>query len=136
MDYLLRDFQDFWRENSDIWVEKFDYKEAAPHLILMAFLQRIINGGGDVIREMAAGTKRLDLCVVYKKQKYLIEIKLRRGEKYLEKGLAQTADYMDIHGCSEAWVIVFDRRPKVKWKNKIYMKKEIIDGKTITVVGA
>jgi hypothetical protein len=72
----------------------------------------------------------------YKKQKYLIELKLRRGEKYLEKGLTQTANYMDIHGCSKAWVIVFDRRPKIKWKNKIYTKKEIVDGKTITIIGA
>jgi hypothetical protein len=39
MDFLMRDFQQFWRENSDIWLTKFDYEEAAPHLILMAFLQ-------------------------------------------------------------------------------------------------
>ncbi|MDR1299949.1 MAG: AAA-like domain-containing protein, partial [Oscillospiraceae bacterium] len=55
MDYLMRDFQQFWRCNSDIWLERFDYKEAAPHLILMAFLQRVLNGGGKIYREMAAG---------------------------------------------------------------------------------
>ena len=54
MDYLMQDFQQFWRENSAIWIEKFHYKEAAPHLILQAFLQRIINGGGHIVREMAA----------------------------------------------------------------------------------
>ncbi|MCP4373508.1 MAG: hypothetical protein GY797_36205, partial [Deltaproteobacteria bacterium] len=55
MTVLLQDFQQFWRENSDIWQEKFDYKEAAPHLILQAFLQRILNNGGHIIREMAGG---------------------------------------------------------------------------------
>lgn len=30
MTRLLRDFQQFWRENSDVWVKKYDYQEAAP----------------------------------------------------------------------------------------------------------
>jgi hypothetical protein len=51
MDFLMRDFQQFWRENSAIWEERFLYKEAAPHLILMAFLQRVVNGGGQILRE-------------------------------------------------------------------------------------
>jgi Holliday junction resolvase len=136
MDFLMRDFQQFWRENSDIWKDKFNYKEAAPHLIMMAFLQRIINGGGQIIRDMAAGTGRLDICLIYENQKYPIELKIHRGNKYLQKGFNQIAEYMDVFGCSEGWIVVFDRRPTVKWKDKIYMKKEIVDGKTITIVGA
>jgi hypothetical protein len=30
MEYLMRDFQQFWRENSDIWLNRFEYREAAP----------------------------------------------------------------------------------------------------------
>ncbi|MDR1746864.1 MAG: ATP-binding protein, partial [Tannerella sp.] len=36
MDCLMAKFQQFWRENSGIWEEMISYKEAAPHLILMA----------------------------------------------------------------------------------------------------
>jgi AAA+ ATPase superfamily predicted ATPase len=136
MDYLLGDFQQFWRENSDIWVERYDYKEAAPHLVLMAFLQRVVNGGGQIIREMASGSGRLDLCLVHEEQKYPIELKIRHGARYLEEGLAQTARYMDLHGCTEGWLVLFDRRPDVKWEEKIYTRKETVDGKTITIVGA
>jgi hypothetical protein len=136
MDFLMRDFQQFWRENSDIWIEKYDYKEAAPHLILMAFLQRVVNGGGQIIREMAAGTGRLDLCLTYENRKYPIELKIRHGAKYLEEGIEQTARYMDACGCSEGWLVVFDHRTEVKWEDKIYTKKETVDGKTITVTGA
>ncbi|MDR1973707.1 MAG: ATP-binding protein, partial [Bacteroidales bacterium] len=46
MDFLMRDFQQFWRENSEIWRDRFEYKEAAPHLVMMGFLQRVVNGGG------------------------------------------------------------------------------------------
>jgi Holliday junction resolvase len=135
MDYLMRDFQQFWRENSEIWIERYKYKEAAPHLILMAFLQRVVNGGGQIIREMASGSGRLDLCLLYENRKYPIELKIRYGEKYLKEGIEQTAGYMDIHGCNEGWLLVFDRRARVKWDNKIYMKKETVDGKTVTIVG-
>jgi hypothetical protein len=106
MDFLMRDFQQFWRENSDIWVDKFDYTEAAPHLVMMAFLQRVVNGGGQVIREMAAGRGFLDLCLVYEGQKHPIELKIWRGEKTLKEGIEQTARYMDTYGCAEGWLAI------------------------------
>jgi hypothetical protein len=87
MDYLMRDFQQFWRENSAIWETKYQYREAAPHLILMAFLQRIVNGGGNIIREMAAGKGRTDLCLVYEGN-YPIELKIRRGEKSVKERIS------------------------------------------------
>jgi hypothetical protein len=135
MNMLMSDFQQFWRENSAIWEEKFDYKETAPHLIMMAFLQRVVNGGGQIIREMAADTGRLDLCIVYGEQKYPIEIKLHRGKKYFEKGLGQTAGYIDTLGCKEGWLAVFDRRQNIEWDTKIFTRKEIVEGKTINIVG-
>jgi len=135
MDYLMHDFQQFWRENSAIWIERFYYKEAAPHLILMAFLQRILNGGGSIIREMAAGTGRSDLCLIYEGKKYPIELKIRRSDKSITEGIEQTMNYMDTFDCSEGWLVMFDRRPEIKWDDKIYIKKETINGKTVTVVG-
>jgi hypothetical protein len=135
MNYLMRDFQQFWHLNSAIWTDRMDYKEAAPHLVMMAFLQRVINGGGQVIRDMGFGSGRLDLCLIYENRKYPIELKIRYGEKYLEKGLEQTARYMDLHCCNEGWMVVFDRRTTVKWEDKLYFKQETVNGKTITVVG-
>ena len=135
MDFLMRDFQQFWRENSAIWEKKYQYTEAAPHLILMAFLQRIINSGGQIIREMAAGTGRTDLCVVYEGKKYPIELKIWRNEKTFSEGVEQTLRYMDSFGCEEGWLAIFDQRPNLEWNEKIYMKKETVTGKTVTVVG-
>ena len=135
VDYLMQDFQQFWRENSDIWIDKFYYREAAPHLILQAFLQRILNVGGHIIREMAAGTGRTDLCVVYEGRKYPIELKIRRDDKALAKGIEQTMQYMDTFGCTEGWLAIFDQRPEIAWDDKIFMKKETVAGKMVTVVG-
>ena len=51
MKRLLQEFQQFFREHSEIWLERFSYREAGPQLLLQAFLQRIVNGGGRITRE-------------------------------------------------------------------------------------
>ncbi|MDR2086783.1 MAG: hypothetical protein LBP72_06370, partial [Dysgonamonadaceae bacterium] len=135
VDLLMRDFQTFWHEHSEVWEKRLDYHEAAPHLTMMGFLQRVINGGGQIIREMAAGTGRLDICLIYENQTYPIELKIRYGEKYIEDGIEQTARYMETHCCNEGWLVVFDRRSTVRWEDKLYMKKETVNGKTVTIVG-
>ena len=81
MNALLREFQDFWAQHGEIWEVKADYTEAFPHLLLMAFLQRVVNGGGIIEREFAAGRGRVDIAVNYAGTWTVIEIKLvnRRG---------------------------------------------------------
>jgi hypothetical protein len=143
MDTLLREFQIFWRENSEIWEEKSDYTEAFPHLLLMAFLQRVLNGGGRIEREYAAGRGRMDLFIEYNSNKYIIEIKLiyekQSPDTVKIKGLEQTAKYRDTKapGCP-AYLVIFDRRDSAKgipWDEKIYWKDETVPGGIVTVVG-
>jgi len=136
MDTLLTDFQAFWRENSEIWRKRYEYEEAAPHLVLQAFLQRVINGGGQIIRELALGARRADLCVIYEGHKYPLELKILRGPKTFTEGLKQTAAYMDKLGCTEGWLVVFDPGVEKSWEEKIYRREESAEGKKITVVGA
>jgi len=135
MNGLMTAFQEFWRENSDIWIEKYQYKEAAPHLIMQAFLQRVINGGGTIDREYATGRRRMDLCVHYHGNRYAIELKLRYNEKTIAEGLQQLSDYLDTLNLTEGWLLVFDRRPEVGWDEKIFRRKEKVNKKTIFVVG-
>ena len=122
MDGLMKAFQEFWRENSEIWIEKYEYKEAAPHLILQAFLQRVINGGGEILREYASGRRRFDLCVRYAGKKYPIELKLKYGSKTEQDGLEQLGAYMDQVGEKEGWLVIFDRDSGKTWGEKIYRK--------------
>ncbi len=62
MPALMRAFQAFWRENSGADRDLYGFKEATPHLVFTAFLQRVVNDGGRITREMAIGRKRLDKC--------------------------------------------------------------------------
>lgn len=135
MQRLLTDFQAFWRENSEIWQERFEYKEATPHLILQAFLQRILNGGGRITLEMAGGRKRLDLCVEYQGKRYPIELKIRYDTRTEAEGKTQIAEYMDTLGCTEGWLLLFDRRTTASWDEKLFWRTENVEGKTIHIVG-
>ena len=135
MELLLKEFQEFWRENSEIWMERYQYKEAAPHLILQAFLQQVVITGGSISRELAGGRGRLDLCLHYGEGKYPIELKLRYGEKTYKEGLSQLSEYMDVLDCQEGWLVVFEQRKTLSWKKKIFWKTKRVNGKTIHIVG-
>jgi hypothetical protein len=139
MDALLKEFQKFWRRNSEIWEEKMHYTEAFPHLLLMAFLQRVLNGGGHIEREYAAGRGRMDLAVEYNNKIYIIEIKLiypyNSSVEIREEGLEQTAKYRDkIDANASAYLVIFDRRPETKekpWEQRLSWEIE----NNITVIG-
>ena len=120
MQGLLLAFQDFWRENAGAHKAPFGYVESYPHIVLQAFLQRVINGGGEIIREMALGSGRLDLGVLFRGGKYAVEVKLKaRFEKNREKAYDQVCRYMDHLGVSEGWLVVFDPDLSGDWDAKL-----------------
>ena len=134
MDTLLKEFQSFWLQNSELWETKTtsNYTEAFPHLLLMAFLQRVLNGKGDVERDCAAGRGRMDLRIEYEKHLYIIEIKLLRPyhapESFRQTALQQVLRYRDRFGSqTPTYLIIFDRRPESKlksWDDRIYWELE------------
>jgi hypothetical protein len=141
MSKLLAAFQEFFREHSEHWVERFDYKEAGPQLLLQAFLQRIVNQGGRVEREYGLGRRRTDLLVIWAYpggvQKTVIETKVlyRSLERTISEGLAQTWDYMDRCGVAEGHLVIFDRTEDKPWEEKLFGRLETYRGMEITVWG-
>ena len=134
MPALMSEFQRFWRENSGADHEVYGYNEATPHLVMMGYLQRVVNGGGRIAREMALGSKRLDLCVEFGKFRYAVELKMRRNYSPTESP-AQLAGYLDTLGLSEGWMAVFDDDASKSWDEKIYLRDMSVDGKTLHIVG-
>jgi len=138
---LLAAFQQFFREHSEAWLDGFNYREAGPQLLMQAFLQRIVNGGGRVDREYGLGRRRTDLLVVWNHpagvQRAVIELKLLRGslEATLQEGLAQTWEYADRCGAEEAHLVIFDRRPGKSWEERIWQRAERYQDLPIAVWG-
>ena len=131
---LMAAFQAFWRENSGADRRAYEYGEATPHLVLMAFLQRVTNGDGHILREMALGSRRLDLCVEYRGRRYAVEVKTAKNFAG-EKSYVQLASYLDSLGLTEGWMAVFDNDADKPWDEKLYNRDVGFNGKTLHVVG-
>ncbi|MGE5340356.1 MAG: AAA family ATPase [Candidatus Omnitrophota bacterium] len=134
MDKLLREFQKFYRRNSEAWLGRFEYKESAQHLLLMAFLQRVINSGGEIIREMALGNGRIDMLVQFRGQEFALELKIKRDNYTLEDGKEQLDRYLDRLGLKKGYLVIFDPSD-IEWEKKIYMNEISYNDKNIILVG-
>ena len=141
---LLAAFQAFFREHSEHWVERFQYKEAGPQLLLQAFLQRVVNSGGRIEREYGLGRRRTDLLLVWpvggatgRLQKVVIECKVLHGglARTLREGLEQTRAYMDRCAAAEGHLVLFDRTEGTPWDDKVYHREETEGGTPVAVWG-
>ncbi len=139
---LLEGFQEFFREHSEHWLERFSYKEAGPQLLLQAFLQRIVNSGGRIEREYGLGRMRTDLLVIWDRgngdiQKIVIELKIlyKSLEKTIALGLEQTHRYMERCGGKEGHLVIFNRSKDVSWDAKVFSEKRSYGGGDIWVWG-
>jgi hypothetical protein len=111
---LLDAFVAFWLRHGEALLGSSPYSEAAPHLVLMAFLHRVVNGGGRVEREYAIGSGRLDLCVEHHGDRLGVEIKTwRDSDKTRDpttEGLVHLDAYLTRLSLQRGWLVVFDQR--------------------------
>ena len=148
---LLAAFQRFFREHSEHWIERLQYKEAGPQLLLQAFLRRIVNGGGRIEREYALGRRRTDLLIVWPPgrfagaaepgtpaRRHVVECKILRGglEAAIREGVEQTLAYVDRCRAESGHLVIFDRDGSKPWEEKLYRREESLDGRPVTVWGA
>ncbi len=126
MHKLLKAFATFYAEHAGHWLGQFeDYREAAPQLILQAYLQRIVNGGGRIEREYGLGRGRTDILVLWPREpgqpsdlweRFVIECKVLRDtdrkslEGTIERGVEQTLGYMGRCKADEGHLVLIDRR--------------------------
>nr|WP_211231332.1 GxxExxY protein [Halonatronum saccharophilum] len=120
---MLRKFQLFIKEQySD---KDQDFLERNGRLIFLAFLKPIINGKGFDFKEVQISQeKRLDVIVTYLDKKYVIELKIWRGEKYHQEGLEQLSEYLDIQGLKKGYLLCFDFNKAKKYKEELISKNE------------
>lgn len=132
---LLRAFQKFYRRYSEAWLEKYDFREVGRQLLLMAFLQRILNGGGRIEREMAVGNGRCDLWIEFGGEQFVIELKLNRDQWSESDGLEQTARYLSRLGLDHGYLLLFELDSRKPWEQRLRWEERECAGKRVTLVG-
>ena len=150
-------FVRFWREHAEKFVREESYHEVAVHLVAMAFLQRVVNGGGQVEREYAAGSKRMDILIQWpvaddagivdlygtRFERHLFELKVwypKKGDPRGD-GLAQLETYLQRVPCESASLLIFDRRPETEareWGERLVVEAErpVVQGVAVWVMRA
>jgi len=117
MKALLEAFGQWWIAHGETVAGRLDSHEVAPQLVLMAFLQRVVNGGGFVDREYGIGKGAIDLLMRWPLpdgtwQREGLELKVWHDKKPdpLDTGLAQLDGYLDRLGLPAGSLVIFDRR--------------------------
>ena len=135
---LLDSFLEFWRQHGEPLFKSTPYPEIAPHLVLMAFLHRVVNGGGTLEREYAIGSGRMDICLRYGQVTLGMELKVWREGKPdpLAEGLKQLDKYLSGLNLETGWLVIFDRRPDLLPLSDRTSTELAISpvGRTITVI--
>ena len=123
---ILLSFQQFMKEQYSKRDEKF--LERHGRLLFLAFIKPIINGVGFDFKEpQTSEEKRLDVVIVYNNHKYIIELKIWRGDSYYQKGLKQLADYLEDNKQDKGYLLVFDFN-----EGKQYKREDlVVEGKKI-----
>ena len=126
LEKVLLKFQEFMKEQyspkDKIFIER------NGRLIFLAFLKPIINGHGYDFKEVQISEeKRLDVVITFYNKKYIVELKIWRGEKYHQKGLNQLCDYLEQQNQNKGYLVVFDNIGQKQWKQEtiIVNNKEI-----------
>lgn len=126
---ILQHFQTFMKEHYSRKDAKFLEREG--RLLFLAYLRPIINGRGFDFKEPnVADERRMDLVITCREKRYVIELKIWRGNAYHQVGLKQLSDYLDTYSLKEGYLLIYDFN-----KNKEYRQEQItFDEKQIFAV--
>jgi hypothetical protein len=106
---IIRKFQEFIKEQYS--TKDTPFLERNGRLLFLAFIKPIINGRGFDFKEVEVSEeKRLDIVITFENQKYIVELKIWRGETYHQEGIRQLCDYLDRQNQRQGYLLIYDLR--------------------------
>ncbi|WP_243407072.1 ATP-binding protein [Frankia canadensis] len=119
---LLAHFTEFWHRTEDVLEADEPYREVTPHVTLLGYLDRAINGSGFVDREYGVGRGAMDLLIRWSHtgpdgrpavQREALEIKTHRPGAVdpTQAGIRQLDGYLMRLGLPAGNLVIFDQRP-------------------------
>ncbi len=124
----IRKFQEFMKEQYS--QKDTPFIERNGRLLFLAFIKPIINGRGFDFKEVEASEeKRLDIVITFAHRKYIVELKIWRGEAYHRAGIGQLCDYLDRQNQRIGYLLIYDLRKEMGKQGE--WEKIEIEGKEI-----
>ena len=101
--------------------ENGKFIENHGRLLFLSFLRPIINGTGHyAVEPQTRKNRRMDIQVFYGSEEFVVELKVWRGSAYEEKGYDQLADYLDVKGLREGYLVSFSRNVKKPREGRVF----------------
>jgi len=126
---VLLKFQQFIKENYSEKDKKFIEREG--RLLFLSFIKPLINGEGYDFKEVTiSNERRIDIVITFRNKRYVVELKIWRGEKVHQKGLKQLSDYLDNYSLKQGYLLIYDFTKEKKYKSQ----NILFDNKNIFVV--
>ena len=106
MTKILERFCVHFNEIYDTKDEKFIEKQGRKFFLF--FIKPIINGTGNFyVEAQTRDERRMDLVVDYNGERFVVEMKIWRGQEYNERGEEQLAEYLDYYGLEKGYLLSF-----------------------------
>ena len=103
-------------------------QEYVGQYLLFAYLEQFVQSvGGAMYLEVRTGRGRMDILILHRNRKYIVETKIWGGDGRYQAGKAQLAAYVRSEGAEEGYYVVFDHRNAPE----PCVETEIIDGLAI-----
>lgn len=91
--------------------EEFDEEEGRRRFLL--YLRPIINGTGNYyIESETRNARRMDIVVDFLGERFIIELKIWRGNAYNERGEKQLSDYLDYFHLEKGYMLSYNFNKK------------------------
>ena len=133
---LMTEWQTYWRRDGHLAAQGLSYRESGPHLMMMAFLHRVVNGSGRIEPEYGFCRGAVDVLVEWRTERHVIQLKLRRDTETETEAFSQLAGHLDTVGLQKGWLVLFDLRSTLPWEERLFQKTVSLSGKTLHVIGA
>ena len=129
MDRLMQNFRDFIvRVGFRILDVPETPREYVGQRLLFAYLEQVVKQqGGGMYLEVPTGRGRMDLLVVHRGSKYIVETKIWHGAESYAAGKRQLAKYLTLEDAAEGYYLVFDHRQQPQ----PLTETEQIEGRTL-----
>ena len=119
LEHYITVFDDIYEGKAD----SFSEEEGRRRFLL--FIRPVINGTGNYyVESRTRNNERMDIVIDYLGERFVVELKIWRGEAYHEKGEQQLANYLDYYHLDKGYMLTYSFN---KSKNTSLTMKTIQD---------
>ena len=118
IEMVLHKFQEVIKEKytETKLLENDHFLEEDLRILFLVFLKPILNGIGFCFKEVKTGEeKRIDVIIVFKDEKLLVELKMWRGVEYHKKGLTQLKKSMKLESVNKGYMLIMSKNKSIKY---------------------